>query len=50
MDVLIWLIIALCFFVYVTVLWIKSLKRKEPFWRSIKRWIVNVIDVFSGGP
>jgi hypothetical protein len=50
MDFWVWLIIAACFFIYVTVLFVKSLKKKEQsVWKTIKRWLVNIIDIFSGG-
>ncbi len=45
----IWLIIALCFIVYVTILFIKAVKSKKPIGKSIKDWIVNIIDILSGG-
>jgi hypothetical protein len=24
-------------------------KRRGPFWKSVKEWIVNVIEILSGG-
>ncbi len=46
----IWLLIALCFFAYVTFLFIKKAKTKEQsFWKTVKEWFVNIVDVFSGG-
>jgi hypothetical protein len=45
----VWVTIAFCFLIYVTVLFIRSLRTREPFWKNLKRWIVNVIDVLSGG-
>jgi len=45
----IWLIIAFCFIVYVTMLFIKALKKRKPIGKSIKDWIVNIIDILSGG-
>lgn len=49
MDFWIWLTIAFIFLIYVTVLFIKAIKQKEPFWKTVKKWFVNIIDIFSGG-
>lgn len=49
MNFWLWLIIALCFVVYVTILTIKSVRKGSPFLTAIKKWIVNVIDILSGG-
>jgi hypothetical protein len=46
---LIWVVIAACFFIYATVIFIKALKKKEPFLKGLKHWIVNIIDTLSGG-
>ena len=37
------------FFCFVTVLFIKAIKDKKPLGKSLKDWIVNIIDIFSGG-
>lgn len=49
MDFWDWSIIAFCFLLYVTYLFIKSLKNKKPLWKSVKDWFVNIIDILSGG-
>ncbi|MBI4738596.1 hypothetical protein HY772_03395 [Candidatus Woesearchaeota archaeon] len=49
MDFWVWLAIAFCFLVYVTVLFVKVLRRKESIGKSLKDWIVNIIDILSGG-
>jgi len=49
MDFWIWVIIALCFVVYVTILFTRAVRGGKPFWKSIKEWIINVIEILSGG-
>jgi hypothetical protein len=50
MSFWIWLLIALCFFVYAIFLFVKKARAKEqPLWKTIKEWAINVIDIFSGG-
>ena len=50
MDFWIWSIIAVCFLIYVSVVFVKSVRRRElSVWEGIKKWMVNVIDIFSGG-
>jgi hypothetical protein len=50
MSFWVWFLIALCFFVYVTILFIKKAKQKEQsLWKTVKEWLINIVDVFSGG-
>lgn len=46
----IWIPIAIAMIVFTTILLIRSLyKKEESLWSSLKKWIVNVIDILSGG-
>lgn len=49
MDFLVWVLVALFFFVYATVVLIKASRKKEPFLKSLKDWVIKVIDILSGG-
>ena len=44
-----WLVISLCLVVYVTVLFVRSLRRKGPIAMAVKRWLVHIVDILSGG-
>lgn len=46
----IWIPVAIAMVVFATILLIRSLhKKEESFWSGLKKWIVNVIDILSGG-
>ena len=50
MNFWIWLLIAIIIFIYVTYLFIKKIKMKDQsLWKTIKEWLINIFDVFSGG-
>ncbi len=45
-----WALIVIIFFIIFTTLFIKALVRKEqPVGKSLKQWIVRIIDILSGG-
>jgi hypothetical protein len=44
-----WLTICTALLVYVTYLLVRSLRRKEPIGKALRRWFVRIIDIFSGG-
>ena len=44
-----WLLISMCFVVYVTTLAVRSARSGESRWRVARRWVVNVWDILSGG-
>jgi len=47
----IWITISIALLILATVLFVRSLvNKKESFWSSLKKWVVNIIDIFSGGP
>lgn len=45
----VWLILAIGFLVLASIGFVRSVLRKDPLWKSIKRWLVNIFDTLSGG-
>jgi len=46
----IWLTISVALFFVATIQFVRALrKRKNSFWENIRKWIVNIIDILSGG-
>jgi hypothetical protein len=45
----IWLVIACCLAVYATVTLVRTIRAGRPVLAGFKDWLVNLIDIFSGG-
>jgi uncharacterized membrane protein len=48
-GLLLWLILASIFLAYATWELVMRLKKREPAWKSVRRWLLQVFDTLSGG-
>lgn len=48
-QVQIWIILASIFVVYATAELIIKIIKKEPLWKTLKRWLMNIFDTLTGG-
>jgi hypothetical protein len=48
-EVQMWVLLAGVFILYATVEFLLSVFKKKPLWRSVKDWLIKILDVLSGG-
>lgn len=48
-EIQIWITLACIFIVYATAELITKLIKKEPLWKALKKWLINIFDTLTGG-